>query len=80
MLPGRVLIILLKSSQAVSSSARFNLGTPEFHINRLFIDNIINKYQTGQLKKIEVKSFKPGANTTPNSKQIAIYVILVELS
>ena len=27
----KLLMILLKSSQAVSNSARFNLGTPAFH-------------------------------------------------
>lgn len=32
MQPSKVSIILLKSSQAVSSSGRFNLGTPVFHI------------------------------------------------
>lgn len=33
MLPSSVLIMLLKSSQAVSSSGRFSFGTPELFVH-----------------------------------------------
>ena len=39
----RVLIILLKSSHAVSSSVRFSFGTPSFQINTWFISHIGSK-------------------------------------
>ena len=42
--PSRVSIILLKSSQAVSSSDRFNLGTPVFHIcTRISLTSLTGK-------------------------------------